>query len=218
MPNNDSHLQEIIAATKKQLDYQPSVQVLVHPQLQSPVAAGLLRPRVYLPEASLSWNTETLTAVLLHELGHHARRDLWTSLGARLACIVNWFNPLAWILRRQLLAQCEFACDARVLATGINAKSYAHTLCDLALPAGSKAPTLAIAMATKSSLRDRVENLLSPHQPLTLLPIVTTILLTAGTALALSVLRPSIPRSFAIPSDIVQEAQFRLGANPFPGN
>ena len=212
-------LEEVLAASHQQLAMKRKARVRIHPQLASPVAGGLFKPTVYLPEAALDWPRATAEAVILHELGHHVRRDLWAALAARLACLVHWFNPLAWILRARLLTQCEFACDARVLATGIDAKSYAHTLCDLAMPKECRTPALAMAMATKSTLRDRVENLLSPRRPVTLFPIIATLLLTVGTALALSTLRPAIERTFSPSTNYdAQEIELRLTANPFPGN
>lgn len=204
---------------KQQLSYSGRVEVYTHPTLASPVAGGLLRPAIYLPVEALTWEAATLRAVLLHELGHHVRRDLWTSLGARLACILHWFNPLAWQLRRLHLEQCEYACDAHVLATGLDAKSYAHTLCDLALPRGRRTPALALAMATESSLRSRVENLLAPRRPLTAFPIAATLLLTLGTALAVSTLRPALAKSLSDLDELTsREVKMRLSANPFPGN
>lgn len=212
-------IKEVHDEACQQLNLKKAVQLRLHETLESPVAGGLLKPTVYLPPSAVTWNRETLQAVLLHEIGHHARRDLWAAFAARLACLVHWFNPLAWILRARLADQCEFACDARVLETGIDAKTYAHTLCDLAMPKDCRTPALAMAMATKSTLRDRVENLLSPRRPLTLLPIAATLVLTLGTALALSTLRPAIERTFAPESDYDErEIELRLTANPFPGN
>lgn len=219
LPSHQGEMLVALAETKGQLGYCQEVDLRLHHDLSSPVAAGLFRPTIYLPDSALSWSGETLRCVLLHELGHHVRRDLWTALSARLACVLHWFNPLAWMLRRQLLAQCEFACDARVLATGLDAKRYAHTLCDLALPNGAKPPALALAMATKSSLRDRVENLVAPRRPLTMLPIAATLLLTVGTALALSTLRPALERNFPLSlASPDPESALRLSANPFPAN
>ncbi len=212
-------LEEVLNESQEQLGIIQEVNIRFHPHLESPVAGGLRKPTVYLPECARDWSRETAKAVLLHELGHHVRRDLWASFAARLACLVHWFNPLAWILRRRLLTQCEFACDARVLETGIDAKSYAHTLCDLAMPKSCRTPALAMAMATKSTLRDRVENLLSPRRPVTFLPIAATLLLTLGTALALSTLRPAIEETFGHGTDYQKaEVELRLTANPFPGN
>lgn len=212
-------LESVLTASREQLGMKREAHLRFHRDLESPVAGGLFKPTVYLPESAREWSRETAEAVILHELGHHVRRDLWASFAARLACLVHWFNPLAWILRARLMTQCEFACDARVLETGIDAKRYAHTLCDLAMPKDYRAPALAMAMATKSTLRDRVDNLLSPRRPITFLPIAGTLLLTLGTALALSTFRPAIERTFAPDSPYDKtEVELRLSANPFPGN
>lgn len=213
-----------LAEAQDGLSFRRTVRIRIHPSLASPVAAGLIRPTIYLPAAALSWERETLRAVLLHELAHHVRHDLWTSLAARLACILHWFNPLVWLLRREHLAQCEYACDARVLTTGIEPKSYAHTLCDLASPTSPTAtPTpplaMAMAMATRSELQERIENLLAPRRPLTFLAIAITLMLTLGTALALSTLRPALQQSFPTHTDeLTHDINLRLSANPFPGN
>ncbi|MBK1833696.1 M56 family metallopeptidase [Roseibacillus ishigakijimensis] len=219
VPCSELSLLTALERAQGRLQFSPRVTLSLHPQLASPVAVGLWHRRVILPSCAQSWQGPTAEAVLLHELGHHQRRDLWCALAARLACILHWFNPLAWFLRRQLLTQCEFACDRRVLATGIDAKRYAHTLCDLALPRHAPSPALAMTMATQSTLRDRVEHLLSPRRPLTWPAIGITLILTAGTAIALSTLRPSARAAFSPESlPLLQEAELRLRANPFPAN
>ncbi|MDP0490252.1 MAG: M56 family metallopeptidase [Verrucomicrobiota bacterium JB023] len=217
-PLTAAPLGKILAECQARLGYRRTVSLRQHHDLHSPVAAGLFRPAVYLPEEAVNWSDETLRCVLLHEVGHHARRDLWTSAIARAACVLHWFNPFTWLLRRQLLTQCEYACDHRVLATGLDAKAYAHTLCDLAQPADLAAPTLALTMATKSTLRGRVENLLAPAQPLSLLSILLTLLFTLGTAVALNTLTPALQKSLPSPVWTQQEIELRHSANPFPGN
>lgn len=180
----------------------------------SPCIAGLLHPIIYLPRSSQSWPEQTLRMVLLHELGHHARRDLWTALAARLACLVHWFNPLVWWLRRHLLAQCEYACDARVIAAGAEPSHYAHALCDIA--ESIREPRTSLAMAGSAPLRRRVEQLLQqPHRHRNLLAS-TALLLTATASLALSIVRfsPATPQQAPYPPE---EVRLRLSADPFPG-
>lgn len=201
----------------------------LHSDTPGPVATGLFRPRVVLPTSACAWDEETLMSVLSHEIGHHVRNDLWTSLVARTACIVHWFNPLAWLLKRQLLIQCEFACDRQVLTAGFDARKYAHTLCNLAVPISQApaTPPMTIAMAHPSSLRARVENLLSPSRPLSSFSVLATLLLTLGTAVAFSTLRPetlsSLPFSNPLGEVLApqvfgpKEVDLRLSANPFPG-
>ena len=152
--------------------------------------------------------------VLFHELGHLARHDLWTGLVARLACLIHWFNPLAWTLRRQLMAQCEFACDTFVIAAGAHPATYATALCDVAEEA-SDAPAAALAMAGPAPLRQRVERLVveEPQRTMPFL-IAGTLLVTITASVALSVVRfrNEWPGAGYTPEEI----RMRLTADPFP--
>ncbi|GBF73805.1 peptidase M56 [Paenibacillus sp. 598K] len=101
----------------------------------SPWIGGLLRPRIYLPEALVAQATpEALTHVLLHELLHYRRRDLWLGGLWMAALCLHWFNPLVWLGQRAMNADRELACDAAVLeALGEReAAAYGSTLLLLA--------------------------------------------------------------------------------------
>lgn len=58
-----------------------------------------------------------LELVLAHELAHVRRRDYMMRWLEWLACAAFWWNPVAWLARRELRAAEEFCCDATVLAT-----------------------------------------------------------------------------------------------------
>jgi beta-lactamase regulating signal transducer with metallopeptidase domain len=53
-------------------------------------------------------------AILVHELAHFRRGDVWKSLLARLAALPHWFNPLAWYAVRRFEEAGEWACDDAV--------------------------------------------------------------------------------------------------------
>ncbi len=53
-------------------------------------------------------------AILLHELTHYQRGDLWKSLALRLIVILHWFNLGAWWSIRRFEASAEWLCDDRV--------------------------------------------------------------------------------------------------------
>ncbi|MEZ6088819.1 MAG: M56 family metallopeptidase [Pirellulaceae bacterium] len=53
-------------------------------------------------------------AVLLHELAHLQRYDLWLSMFVRLLAAVHWFNPVAWWAAAKFDEAAEWACDGRV--------------------------------------------------------------------------------------------------------
>ncbi len=83
-----------------------------HDALAAPVLCGLWRPRILLPQAWVEGaDAGELRHVLLHELGHARRGDLWVEvffLGARA---LYWWHPLIWIAAWQARQERELACD-----------------------------------------------------------------------------------------------------------
>ena len=62
--------------------------------------------------------------ILLHESAHIRKRHSLDLLAADLCTGLQWFNPAAWLLKRELQTVHEYEADADVLARGIDAKQY----------------------------------------------------------------------------------------------
>jgi len=101
----------MVARLRRQLGLR-RVRLLVWPRLRGPVAFGVLRPTVALPEDFRTrFSPAQCEAMLAHELAHLAARDpLWLML-ADLVCALAWWHPAAWWARRQLRSACESAAD-----------------------------------------------------------------------------------------------------------
>ena len=81
--------------------------------LSAPVLVGLARPRILLPEGLTG---EKRAYALAHESAHAKRRDLWYKALLLWVCVLHWFNPLVWALRRSAERDVEICCDAAALA------------------------------------------------------------------------------------------------------
>jgi TonB family protein len=130
-----------------------------------PLAWGVVRPRVLLPEAASDWSDDRLRAVLAHELAHVQRGDWLVHLLAELVCAVYWFHPLIWSARNQMRRQSERAADDLVLTLGTSGTDYASHLLAILREAQSRPPASAVAMgsnheAGSSHLERRVAALL----------------------------------------------------------
>ena len=71
-------------------------------QRRMPMTWGLLRPKLLLPADSDRWSDERRRLVIRHELAHVERRDYLTNLITQFVCALYWFNPLVWLVARQL--------------------------------------------------------------------------------------------------------------------
>jgi hypothetical protein len=93
------------------------------------------------------------------------RRDSFTQALAQFACVVYWFDPLAWIAAWHLRVERERACDDAVVASGMRASDYANHLLDIARqvrPASLSIGNPALPMASCSQLEGRLMAILSP--------------------------------------------------------
>lgn len=177
--------------------------------LRGPVAAGVFRKMIFVPLDWSSWRDENRNMVIDHELEHHRRHDPLRRWIAEIAIAVNWFNPLVrWIMRR-LLIQCEFACDAAVLKSGISADRYARMLCDLAETRSVREPVFAIA--EKSGLEMRVRHLMGATTGYNRFHLL---LMTAGVLLAAFFL--SVTGSESREVFTSHEVETRWSAKAFP--
>lgn len=90
--------------------------LLITSAVPVPAVTGLLRPAILLPPATLERLDEgELRLVLLHELAHLRRRDLWLNWLLALLQAVHWFNPILWWAFHRIRVEAEGAADGWVL-------------------------------------------------------------------------------------------------------
>lgn len=125
--------------------------------VRTPMLMGVFRPVLVLPDAEYT-QTE-LTNIFLHELMHHRRRDIVYKWLCVPVIAVHWFNPLVYLMRREINRACELSCDEMLISKMNRAEkqSYGDTLIALAsngrLPAGIVATTFTME---KRHLRERL--------------------------------------------------------------
>ncbi len=134
------------------------IRLLSSSVVSTPLTWGSRAPVILLPEDALDWPEAHRRIVLRHELAHVARGDALSQLVAGCVCALYWFHPLVWITERRLRAECESACDDRVVSLGTPAPEYAAHLLEVARSARSfGAPGfLSVAMARPSQLEGRL--------------------------------------------------------------
>jgi beta-lactamase regulating signal transducer with metallopeptidase domain/biopolymer transport protein ExbD len=146
-----------------------------------PYVSGLWRPGVVLPLSLLSADEPTLRGILLHELAHIRRRDLWVGLVQRMVAAAYWWNPLVHRLNARLAEVREDLCDNYVLAHIPDPRDYAQTLVDLASQATAARvdPSMGLLNRSPNRLSGRIQRILQEDRPMaTRLGGVSKVLLT----------------------------------------
>ena len=67
-------------------------------------------------------------SILTHEQAHARLGHSWDLLLLEMVQVVQWFNPFAWLLGRELKAIHEYEADEAVICQGIDAKQYQQLL------------------------------------------------------------------------------------------
>lgn len=62
--------------------------------------------------------------ILAHERAHIRLGHSWDLLFAQLCATMQWFNPAAWLLKRELKAIHEYEADSATLRQGFDARQY----------------------------------------------------------------------------------------------
>ena len=121
----------LLSHCQQELGMQEQVRLMRCCLLDTPMLMGLWRPCILLPEVELE--EQQLRYVLLHELSHRRRRDLWLKFLLLVAKAVHWFNPLVWVMYVLANRDLELSCDEMVLRLlGIeNRSAYAMALLEM---------------------------------------------------------------------------------------
>ena len=136
----------------------------------SPAVCGLFRPVILLPQSLVQkLPPAQLRAVLLHELTHLRRGDVWVNCAQALVQIVYWWHPLLWLANARIRRVREEAVDdAVMLALRDEAETYAPTLLEVAKLAFHR-PLASLGLVgileSRSALRQRIERLVNFRAP-----------------------------------------------------
>jgi beta-lactamase regulating signal transducer with metallopeptidase domain len=96
-----------------------------------PAVVGILHQRIVLPEWVLQEEAEARGLILAHELEHLRARDPQLLLGSLLFAVATVWNLPVWWQWRRLRQAVEVDCDLRVLAQGVNPRTYGRLLVDV---------------------------------------------------------------------------------------
>ena len=143
--------------------------------IRVPMMLGVIRPRILLPVTWTEWDTRKLDSVLTHESAHAERGDWLVSVLSQFNRAIYWFHPVAWILNGFLERTAEECCDDAVIGRLDDRFGYARHLLDFAgeeTTADSRRRLsslgwpLALSMARRPMVEDRINSILATERPL----------------------------------------------------
>jgi len=143
-------IEQIVVQVAAEMQLRRSPAVRVSEVDCSPFVCGMLRPTLVIPRMLDSLLTDgRLRPVIVHELAHLKRRDLWFGWLPQMARIVYFFHPVAYWVAFRVRLEAELACDGWAMnATGQRPADYAQLLVGVVTRLSEPAPL----RATSASL------------------------------------------------------------------
>lgn len=106
---------DLLITAAKKLNLKKIPRVVLTDKVRCPAVFGVFRPVLLIPaDKFIDLKPQDISHILLHELAHIKRGDLFIHAIHMCLQIAYWFNPLLWIIRKQLQNLREICCDATV--------------------------------------------------------------------------------------------------------
>lgn len=166
-----------------------------HPDVAVPLTWGWRKPVILMPDGSGAWTDDERSSALFHELSHVKRADFLIMLLVRASLALFWWNPLCWVVYRELLKEQEIACDELVLRAGIRPSAYAASLLAFRRSAGLRwNPSAALlGLFGRSSFQERLAAILRQKITLMEVKMKTKIMLALALVAAVALIGSARP-------------------------
>jgi len=111
----DYRLREILLKCMNRMGIKKDIPIVMQQTVSMPSLFGAFRPRILLSPQVLKLSDKELEYILLHELAHYKRKDIYMNYLLLAFQSVHWFNPVMWYCFKRLRQDMELAADEQVL-------------------------------------------------------------------------------------------------------
>ena len=157
----DYRWQSQLNILSKKLKLDKKVTISLFNNTLVPCTIGFLKPIILFPVAIInSLSPMEVEAILLHELAHIRRNDYLFNIIQRMMEMVLFFNPVIWLMGKEIRREREFCCDDLVLQNTSNPVIYARALVQIAeYKSDNLGLSLSASGSNKHTLFNRIKRL-----------------------------------------------------------
>lgn len=139
------------------------VELYTNSLISSPLLLGFFHPCIVLPSANLP--PADFEYTIRHELTHFKRRDMFYKWLVQFTVCVHWFNPLVYLMGREINRACELSCDEAIIR-GLDPhgrRAYGDTLLNAMGTGGNYENSLASVTLNESKdlLKERLDAIMN---------------------------------------------------------
>lgn len=175
IPISDIERLDELSIVAEQLGIKKPIELCVNPLVSSPLLVGFFHPCIVLPSADIP--EKDFRCIVLHELTHYKRRDMFYKWLVQVTVCLHWFNPFVHLMNQEIIRACEFSCDEAVLAKmgSSSAQDYGKTLLDAMAAVGRYKENLgAVTLSeNKQLLKERINAIMDFKKKSTAIRLLT---------------------------------------------
>lgn len=197
-PVSDTELLDRLAILGSQIRIKRAIELCINPLISSPLLIGFFRPCIVLPRVDIA--EKDFQYIVLHELTHYRRFDMLYKWLVQITVCLHWFNPLVYLMGKEINKACEFACDEAIVKKldSSNVQDYGKTLLNSIATVGKYKESLASVTLSESKklLKERLGAIMNFRKKSNLVvffTIVITVLFTVGATAIGAYTVPQIP-------------------------
>lgn len=197
-PVSDTKLLDRLAILGSQIRIKRAIELCINPLISSPLLIGFFRPCIVLPRVDIA--EKDFQYIVLHELTHYRRFDMLYKWLVQITVCLHWFNPLVYLMGKEINKACEFACDEAIVKKldSSNVQDYGKTLLNSIATVGKYKESLASVTLSESKklLKERLGAIMNFRKKSNLVvffTIVITVLFTVGATAIGAYTVPQIP-------------------------
>ena len=152
----DKERLEVLSECKQELMIEKEIPVYICDYTRTPFISGIFKPRIVLP--NIEFSISELRYIFLHELTHWKNHDAWIKYLVLFINVVHWFNPLAYMIRRDIDNFCESFCDKSITTSMNNEerRRYCELILSVLWNFADQRTNLSSAFSDKRKIERRV--------------------------------------------------------------
>ena len=177
------------------------ITIMQSDMITTPVAVGMMKPRIILPKSMNLDDKQLLRYVLTHEYYHIRRFDMLWKLLLAFALCIHWFNPMVWVMFILASRDLELTCDEMVIRYfGADTKTaYAYSLIGMAEQRSKFTPLY--NGFSKNAAEERIRAIMK-YKKSSVIAITLAVLLVIGTTTAFALSASASANTTVNPPDI----------------
>lgn len=159
--HNISAGQQEIELLNNLLEGKSTLRLYKNSIVKTPILIGFFHPAVILPDKKYA--DVKLRNILMHEITHMKRYDIFVKWLLIFVGAIHWFNPIVYFVRREMNNACELACDESVIKRFAisEMQQYGDTLIAVAADSIRKTPPSIPMFEDKKILKERLDAIMN---------------------------------------------------------